>query len=167
MSAREYIVRFGEFSRRFTVRYILTSLLLLVIASVIEQGCATNYGAPYRFIGSSSEESREATDPELYTDPRPSAADSGQVSGVAVLSTVDQTPLASYPSELRTAPDAEPSTRCALSRTLEGKIEAGLALAIFFLIPNHYIKAIALATAPFVEDWILDGVDWLFERPSP
>ncbi|MEW6411909.1 MAG: hypothetical protein AB1483_05480 [Candidatus Zixiibacteriota bacterium] len=138
-----------------------------MLLSFAWQGCATNYHAPYRFIGSSSEDSREGIDPELHAGVQSPAEDSVEVSGPAVLSSAEQTPLASYPSESQGQPDEELSTRCALSRALEGKIEAGLALAIFLLVPNRYFKAVAMAAAPFIEDWILNGVDWLFETPSP
>ncbi len=145
----------------------VSAAVLLLGALVLPQGCSTNYQAPYRYIGSSSEEPRDRNEPDAPVYEEALAVDSDS-SGVSIsLSSPGETPLASYPSETTIVTETVPRRSSSVAQALEGKIEPVVAVAIFFLIRNIYFRTVTMAVAPIVEDKILDGVDWLFAKSSP
>ncbi|MFH1373282.1 MAG: hypothetical protein ABII79_05770 [bacterium] len=158
---------------------------LFPLLLVISQSCSTNFQAPYRFVGPTTEEyhnHRTDTNPpeERYREQadgssRQSSTDTSESAhpyssydkiteipqsggGAATMSTL---------SEPATFGNSTPLRTSVVGRALEGKIEFFLMLVIPIIIPSPFYRTPLMVAAPHIEDAILDLIDWLLTEPAP
>lgn len=158
---------------------------LFPLLLVVSQGCSTNFQAPYRFVGPTTEEYH---DHRTDTNP-PEERCQGQADGSGNPSITDSSesnhPYSSCDKVTEFPPSSggaatmsslpEPATLgnstplriSAVGRALEGKIELFLILVIPTIFQNPFLRMPLMIAAPHIEDAILDLVDWFLAEPTP